>query len=66
MTDITTIEDYEVVTAAGVVMRTSDDEDRLRDWLKAHEEDFPGAYVGVRITTIERRRIYKPRLRVVG
>lgn len=66
MTDITVIEDYEVVTAAGVVMRTSDDEERLRDWLKEHRDEFPGAYVGRKTVTIVRERIYRPRLRVVG
>lgn len=58
--------DWEIVTAAGVTVRTFDEEEMATEWLRERRESLPGAYVERVETVITRSRAYKPRLRVVA
>lgn len=58
--------DWEVVTAVGKTVRTFDDEDAARDWLRDRRGELPGAYVERVETVVTRTRVYSPRLRVVA
>ena len=57
---------YEIVTAAGVTVRTFDSPDAARDWLFERRAELPGACVERVETQVKRTRVYAPRLRMAA
>lgn len=58
--------DYEIVTAAGVTVRTFESEEVARDWLKERRVELPGAFVEGVERSERRWTVYTPRLKLVA
>lgn len=58
--------DYEIVSAAGVTIRTFDAEDIARQWLFERRAELPGAVVERVERSVVRTRVYAPRLRMAA
>lgn len=57
---------WEIVTAAGVTIRTFDQEDAARKWLFDRRAELPGAVVERVERSEVRTRVYAPRLRMAA
>lgn len=57
---------YEAVNVRGVVLCTFADLDMARAWVKDRHVVHDGLHVVERITTVECRPVYRPRLRLVA
>ena len=55
--------DWEVVTAVGRTVYTSDSEDMAKQWLKARRGELPGAVVERVERSEVRTRVYTPRVK---
>lgn len=51
---------YHVLTAVGALIKTFDDPKAARKWASANQGLYPGVSVEEVVTTVTRRRIFKP------
>ena len=58
--------DYEILTAADVLVYVSEHEDLARDWLKERRHELPGARVERVEYSVVRTKVYAPRLRLAA
>lgn len=57
---------FAVESARGQTVATFDNEDRARAYVSERRLTVPGLTVVEVVTTIERRAVYRPRLRIVA
>ncbi len=58
--------DFHVVNARDVVIRTFDELPMARKWVREHAPEHDGLHVVEVTTIVQRRRVYRPALRLVG